>query len=128
MVKESAPSILNREGAVVTRTLKLTGSPSLEQFSGIAIPIFGSSPMASGGSGEGGRGIGEENLGLIALRRENEPTAWESVRQGLHDQCSGGAPRRTRDPMICGESPGTHALRVHQKCTILTDTGSWISR
>jgi len=42
-----------------------TGSSSVEQFRGIAIPIFGSSPRASGGSGEGGRGIGEENLGAI---------------------------------------------------------------
>jgi len=29
---------------------------------GIAIPILGSSPRASGGSREGGRGIAEENL------------------------------------------------------------------
>jgi len=29
---------------------------------GIAIPIFGNSPRASGGSGEGGRGVGEENV------------------------------------------------------------------
>jgi len=44
--------------------------------------MFMTALKASGGSGESGRGIGRENLGLIALRRENEPTAWESVRQG----------------------------------------------
>ena len=31
---------------------------------GIAIPVFGSSPWASGGSQEAGRGIGRENLKL----------------------------------------------------------------
>jgi len=35
---------------------------------GIAIPTLGNHPSASGGSGEGGRGIGEENLKLVGAR------------------------------------------------------------
>ncbi|MGB5932180.1 MAG: hypothetical protein WBH57_03815, partial [Anaerolineae bacterium] len=56
------PSVVTREGAVVHAIFEPTGSSSLEQFSAMPIPIFGSSPRASGGSREGGRGIGREDL------------------------------------------------------------------
>jgi hypothetical protein len=36
----------------------------LDSSLGIAIPTLGSPPLASGGSREGGRGIGEENVNL----------------------------------------------------------------
>lgn len=38
------------------------GSPSVEEFPGMATPIFGSASRGPGDSGEAGRGIGEENL------------------------------------------------------------------
>jgi hypothetical protein len=60
-----SPFILTRKGLLLRGPSNPTGSSSLEQFSGIAIPTFRSPPRASGGSREGGRGIGEENLGAI---------------------------------------------------------------
>jgi len=68
---DDAPSILTWRGLFFSanRLFNPTGISSLEQFLGIAIPVFGSSPKAPGGSGEGGRGAGEENPNLRTRER-----------------------------------------------------------
>jgi len=54
------PSILIHKDLFLLRSAPQPHrKPSLEQFSGTAIPIFGSSPRPPGGSREAGRDIGE---------------------------------------------------------------------
>ncbi len=79
--KRRAPFILTRKGAGVTGTGSSTPREPLPLNSslGIAIPILGSSSLASGGSGEARRGVGEENLKV--RRQEKSPLYphWEAA-------------------------------------------------
>ncbi len=73
-------SVVPHTGLFLLPSLNPTGSPSLEQFPGTAIPTLGNHPSASGGSGEAGRGIGRANLRLSGYkRRASSALTWKGL-------------------------------------------------
>ena len=125
---QRAPSILTRKGAVLaampTLILNSTASSSLEQFPGIAIPIFGTPPRASGGSGEGGRGIREENLKLWAWERSRFHTRAEGTVLAADAVAAGKGLARARTPAsssrreaslgVCGSDSYLKTLKLFE--------------
>ena|GEM_PF-5972874 len=92
------------EGAVLAGNLNPMASPSPEQFPGDSYPILGSPSKASGGSGEGGRGIGEENLNLRGQDRERCARQMSPFRP--HAEAAAACTGLRRHARISKESPG----------------------